>query len=566
MPRTGTGDYILPLPAVLPNTTIMTTWANPTMDDIAAALTGSLARDGSGGMNAGFKLYDGTRAAPGLSFKNEPGAGLYRWASGAKVSMAIQDTDIQTWEVGGTTVPGNLSVGGTLTVNGQPITPSAGVYLPLAGGTMTGPIYMPNAPTRPANSDLQSFYPILCSEANGILAKGLSSNLAYYAVAGIYNWRAPFTSVVSGFSIGADAKGAQIYVVPPNAVAPDSVQPVVGTALSIYPNGISCGPANKNTGNAFYAGDATDGVLVARVTTSTYLVIGGSDTGAACGAWQYDRSTGDLTYKNGLYENVTNGVVRFRIGNTGYTTAFGALEVRTEGVAGYEQCLNLRNNFGNLSFTNIAFFGTAGQNAGIESYQEDANNSSLQFKTRVAGTYAERMRITKEGWISVNNGVAGVFAVRGTAPTGAQFCQLLVDYQGNSGSIYIDAAATYLRDNNQANIQLLNAAGTYFEKPFYWNKRVAQGSTSQINSGAWDWSQTTTQIQSTLAGAITISAAVKGEIKRCHVQSAVNPATLFALSGGTVQWIGGNPTTVGPGMVSFVCVEPNLIWAAWSKV
>jgi len=51
MPRNSQGVYSLPAGnPVVDGTLIETTWANPTMSDIAAALTGSLPRDGSAGM------------------------------------------------------------------------------------------------------------------------------------------------------------------------------------------------------------------------------------------------------------------------------------------------------------------------------------------------------------------------------------------------------------------------------------------------------------------------------------------------------------------------------------
>jgi microcystin-dependent protein len=50
MPRNSQGLYTLPLPPVVPGTLIETTWANPTTQDIADALTASLPRDGSAPM------------------------------------------------------------------------------------------------------------------------------------------------------------------------------------------------------------------------------------------------------------------------------------------------------------------------------------------------------------------------------------------------------------------------------------------------------------------------------------------------------------------------------------
>jgi len=83
MPRNGAGVYILP-PSnpVVPGTIIATTWANPTLSDIAQALTDSLDRNGLGGMLAPFYIADGTISAPGLAFANEHSLGIWRSSTG----------------------------------------------------------------------------------------------------------------------------------------------------------------------------------------------------------------------------------------------------------------------------------------------------------------------------------------------------------------------------------------------------------------------------------------------------------------------------------------------------
>ena len=65
MPRNSQGLYTLPAGnPVVPNTLIEANWANPTMDDIAAALTGSLPRDGSAPMTGPLTLASGMPTAP----------------------------------------------------------------------------------------------------------------------------------------------------------------------------------------------------------------------------------------------------------------------------------------------------------------------------------------------------------------------------------------------------------------------------------------------------------------------------------------------------------------------
>ncbi len=60
MPRNAQGLYTLPAGnPVVPNTLIETSWANPTMSDIADALTGSLPRDGSAPMTGPLTLPSG---------------------------------------------------------------------------------------------------------------------------------------------------------------------------------------------------------------------------------------------------------------------------------------------------------------------------------------------------------------------------------------------------------------------------------------------------------------------------------------------------------------------------
>lgn len=93
MPRDGGGTYTLPAGnPVIPGTIIETTWANPTMNDIAAALTDSLSRTGSGGMIVPFLNADGTVNLPGISWANQQNMGFYRPnLDEMRVSVAAND-------------------------------------------------------------------------------------------------------------------------------------------------------------------------------------------------------------------------------------------------------------------------------------------------------------------------------------------------------------------------------------------------------------------------------------------------------------------------------------------
>lgn len=88
MPRNGAGVFSLVMGnPVVTHTTIATAWANPTLSDIASALTDSLSRSGLGGMTAPFKNADGTIGAPGITFTNQSDLGW--WREGASVITAV---------------------------------------------------------------------------------------------------------------------------------------------------------------------------------------------------------------------------------------------------------------------------------------------------------------------------------------------------------------------------------------------------------------------------------------------------------------------------------------------
>lgn len=83
MPRDDSGNYSLPPGSeAVTGTTIQASTHNTPLADIAQALTGSLARNGSGPMLAPLKLVDGTLAAPAMAFNSETGTGLILTGNG----------------------------------------------------------------------------------------------------------------------------------------------------------------------------------------------------------------------------------------------------------------------------------------------------------------------------------------------------------------------------------------------------------------------------------------------------------------------------------------------------
>jgi len=107
MARNASGTYTLPASnPVAAGTVITTTWANPTLEDVADSLTASLDRNGQGGMLVGLKGFAGTNALPGFTFADELTSGLYR-AGAADIRFSIGTLDATRWVDDSDTAPGS---------------------------------------------------------------------------------------------------------------------------------------------------------------------------------------------------------------------------------------------------------------------------------------------------------------------------------------------------------------------------------------------------------------------------------------------------------------------------
>jgi hypothetical protein len=94
MPRNASGTYSLPAGnPVVSGTTISSTWANNTLNDIALEMTDSLSRSGEGAMLAPLELVDGTESAPALTWDTEPTTGWYRAGAG-DIRFSVSGSDV----------------------------------------------------------------------------------------------------------------------------------------------------------------------------------------------------------------------------------------------------------------------------------------------------------------------------------------------------------------------------------------------------------------------------------------------------------------------------------------
>lgn len=106
MPRNGSGSYSLPEAPFVPLTTISSAAMNSDLSDIGTALTGSLARDGQGGMTAVLPLN-----TTGFTYTNDTNTGMYRSGSDAQ-AIKCGGTDIIEVTTSGANVVGSISQNG----------------------------------------------------------------------------------------------------------------------------------------------------------------------------------------------------------------------------------------------------------------------------------------------------------------------------------------------------------------------------------------------------------------------------------------------------------------------
>lgn len=136
MPRNGSGTYSLPAGnPVVSGTTIQSTWANSTLNDVGDAITGSLARDGTGGMSGPLRLADGTVSIPGLAFAAETTTGLSRPTTNAIVA-SVSAVEKMRINASGASVTGTLGVSGDVAINTDKFNVTAASGNTLVAGTL----------------------------------------------------------------------------------------------------------------------------------------------------------------------------------------------------------------------------------------------------------------------------------------------------------------------------------------------------------------------------------------------------------------------------------------------
>lgn len=113
----------------MPNTVISSASVNSDFDDIADALTESLARDGQGGMQSVLPLD-----ASGFVYNADSNTGMYRTSADAQ-AIKCGGVDVVDITTAGASVNGDLDVSGEVNQEGAVLLPS-GVVISFAGSSI----------------------------------------------------------------------------------------------------------------------------------------------------------------------------------------------------------------------------------------------------------------------------------------------------------------------------------------------------------------------------------------------------------------------------------------------
>lgn len=125
MPRNAAGNYTLPNPDVVPNTTILSTDENVTRDDLAAEMTNSLDRNGRGPMLSPVKVPDGLIALPAYAWTNESNSGWYRKGTN-DFWYSVGGVDVFNINASGIAMASGKFIAGIVIQDAEPTSPPKG--------------------------------------------------------------------------------------------------------------------------------------------------------------------------------------------------------------------------------------------------------------------------------------------------------------------------------------------------------------------------------------------------------------------------------------------------------
>jgi hypothetical protein len=160
MPRNSSGTYSLPQAAFIAGTTIVAATMNSNLSDIALALTGSLAANGSTVITAPISFTPGTNALPSITFIGDTDTGIFSTGAGGLGISSNATTVISIAAGGATTFISSItanSIVSTTTVQGTTITATTALTAQLINNVTYTDTIVSATPSTPTATHLKTF-------------------------------------------------------------------------------------------------------------------------------------------------------------------------------------------------------------------------------------------------------------------------------------------------------------------------------------------------------------------------------------------------------------------------
>ena len=310
MPRNGAGTYILPAGnPVVSGTTITTAWANPTMSDVATALTQSLARDGQSAPSADLPMA-------GHKLTNvAPAGALNEYARADQVQQGVLLR--LAGEAGGDAYTATLPFGATAFINGQQVV----LKFPVANATPT--------PTLAINGG--AAFPISRQDGSSLQIGDCHSGVISQLMWNDTSWLLVGVTTTPAAVAGVASFNTRLG--PVVLLAADITDPVTGALKYV--------PANK-AGDAFTgpvvlpgnAANPLEATPLQQVSASISAAIAAIPT---AGVSSFNTRTGPVTLLSGDITNPTTGALGYVPLNKAGDSMGGTLSMANNNVNGAKQ-------------------------------------------------------------------------------------------------------------------------------------------------------------------------------------------------------------------------------------
>jgi hypothetical protein len=160
MPRNSSGTYTLPQASFIAGTTIVAATMNSNLSDIALALTGSIAANGSTTITAPILFVAGTAALPGIAFIGDVDTGIFSTGAGGLAISSNGVSVIQIAPGGATTFASSVtanSIVSTTSISSATMVATTSITAQLINNVTYTDTIVSATPSTPTATHLKTF-------------------------------------------------------------------------------------------------------------------------------------------------------------------------------------------------------------------------------------------------------------------------------------------------------------------------------------------------------------------------------------------------------------------------